>query len=131
MYSFLGRKHVNKDITMVVFMVCVFASIAHFSPLTLIFMVWKVEQLMLVNLEGLPVKSFDLLPPLQRYFSAKYVRCKQVRIQDFLKGGGRGEDIHKHPPPPWTLSAWRHPPSGTLKNTPTLGHSQAPAPLGH
>ena len=35
-------------------------------------------------------------------------------------------DIHKHPP--WTLSAWRHPPSEKLKNTPTLGHSQAPPP---
>ena len=32
----------------------------------------------------------------------------------------------KHPP--WTLSAWRHPPSTKLKNTPTLGHSQAPPP---
>ena len=37
------------------------------------------------------------------------------------------------PPPPWTLPAWRHPPSQNLKNTPTLGHSQAhtPPPLGH
>ena len=25
-------------------------------------------------------------------------------------------------PPPWTLSAWRHPPSEKLKNTPPLGH---------
>ena len=42
---------------------------------------------------------------------------------------GGGEDIQK--PPPWTLSAWRHPPSEKLKNTPTLGHSQAhPPPLG-
>ena len=49
----------------------------------------------------------------------------QARVQDFLKGGG-GEDIHKHPP--WTLSAWHHPPSKKLKNTPTLGHSQAPPP---
>ena len=40
-------------------------------------------------------------------------------------------DNHKHPPPPWTLPAWRHPPSQNLKNTPTLGHSQAPPPLGH
>ena len=40
--------------------------------------------------------------------------------------------FEKHPhswtftstPPPWTLSAWRHPPSEKLKNTPTLGHSQ-------
>ena len=23
----------------------------------------------------------------------------------FPEGGGGGEDIHKHPPPPWTLSA--------------------------
>ena len=45
----------------------------------------------------------------------------------FPEGGG-GEDIHKHPPP-WTLSAWHHPPSEKLKNTPTLGHSQAPPPL--
>ena len=69
--------------------------------------------------------------------------------------GGGGEDIHKHThpldivrvtssalrkiekhshswtftnthPPPWTLAASRHPPSEKLKNTPTLGHSQAP-----
>ena len=44
---------------------------------------------------------------------------------------GGGEDIPQAPPPPWTLFAWRHPPSGKLKNTPTLGHSQAPPPHGH
>ena len=50
-----------------------------------------------------------------------------------LLGGSlsrRSEDIHKHPPP-WTLSAWRHPPSEKLKNTPTLGdwrHLQAHPP---
>ena len=34
----------------------------------------------------------------------------------FPEGGG---GFHKHHPPlPWTLSAWRHPPSGKLKNTP-------------
>ena len=43
----------------------------------------------------------------------------------FHEGGG-GEDIPQAPPP-WTLSAWRHPPSEKLKNTPTLGHSP-PAP---
>ena len=44
--------------------------------------------------------------------------------------------IEKHPhswtftssTPPWTLSAWCHPPSEKLKNTPTLGHSEAPPP---
>ena len=35
--------------------------------------------------------------------------------------------FHNHPPP-WTLSAWRHSPSGKLKNTPTRGHSQSPPP---
>ena len=51
---------------------------------------------------------------------------------DFLKKGGGSEDIHKHPPPPpppRTLSAGRHPPSGKLKNAPTLEHSQAPPRL--
>ena len=47
---------------------------------------------------------------------------------DFLKGGVK--TFTSTPPPPWTLSAWRHPPSGKLKNAPTLEHSQAP-PLGH
>ena len=49
-------------------------------------------------------------------------RYMQARIQDFLKGGGETFTST----PPWTLSAWRHPPSGKLKNTPTLAHSQAP-----
>ena len=54
----------------------------------------------------------------------------QARIQDFLKGGGGVKTFTSTPP--WTLSAWRHPPSEKLKNTPTLGHSQAPPPpLGH
>ena len=47
----------------------------------------------------------------------------------FPEGGGgawRRSQAHTHTP--WTLSAWRHPPSRKLKNTPTLGHSQAPAP---
>ena len=51
------------------------------------------------------------------------------RIMGISWKGGGGEDIHKHPPPLWTLSAWRHPPSGKLKNAPTLEHSQAPPPL--
>ena len=53
----------------------------------------------------------------------------QGRIQDFWKGGGvqaQIQDFSQAPPPPWTLSAWRHPPSEKLKTTPTLGHSQAP-----
>ena len=59
----------------------------------------------------------------------------------FLKGGGgchseagvsgADKDLLKGAFP-WTLSAWRHPPSKKLKNTPTLGHSQAPPPpFGH
>ena len=40
------------------------------------------------------------------------------------KGGG--VKTFTSTPPPWTLSAWRHPPSGKLKNTPTLERSQAP-----
>ena len=58
-------------------------------------------------------------------------------------GGGGGvktftstpPPLEKHPhswtftsTPPWTLSAWRHPPSVKLKNTPTLGPSQAHIP---
>ena len=49
----------------------------------------------------------------------------------FLKGGGvqaRIQDFSQAPSP-WTLSAWRHPTSENLKNTPTLGHSQAPPPM--
>ena len=53
----------------------------------------------------------------------------QARVQDFLKGGGGWKHSQAPPPPPWTLSAWRHPPYEKLKNTPTLGHSQAPPPL--
>ena len=34
----------------------------------------------------------------------------QARIQDFLRGGG-GWRHSQTPPPPWTLSTWRHPPS--------------------
>ena len=49
---------------------------------------------------------------------------------DFLKKGG-GVKTFTSTPPPWTLFAWRHPPSGKLKNAPTLEHSQAPPPLGH
>ena len=54
----------------------------------------------------------------------------------WLGGGQRGwfarnfTQITTSTPPPWTLPAWRHPPSQNLKNTPTLGHSQAP-PIGH
>ena len=40
-------------------------------------------------------------------------------------------DIHRHPPPPWTLSAWRHPPSEKLENTPLLDIHKHPPPLGH
>ena len=50
----------------------------------------------------------------------------QARVQDFLKGGGGGEDIHKHPPPldivRVTSSALRkiekHPHSWTFTSTP-------------
>ena len=40
----------------------------------------------------------------------------------FLKGGGPGTDTRffTSTPPPWTLSAWRHPTSENLKNTPLL-----------
>ena len=43
-------------------------------------------------------------------------------------GGGAWRRSQAHTHTPWTLSAWRHPPSRKLKNTPTLGHSQAPPP---
>ena len=33
-------------------------------------------------------------------------------------GFPEGGDFTSTPPPPWTLSAWRHSPSGKLKNTP-------------
>ena len=33
-------------------------------------------------------------------------------------GFPEGGDFTSTPPPPWTLSAWRHPPSGKMKNTP-------------
>ena len=64
--------------------------------------------------------------------------CWHRRMGTLWLGGAEGlicpkfyTDNHKHPPPPpWTLPAWRHPPSQNLKNTHTLGHSQAP-PLGH
>ena len=68
----------------------------------------------------------------------KYGRYLHRRMGTLWLGGAEGlicpkfyTDNHKHPPPPWTLPAWRHPPSQNLKNTPTLGHSQAPPPLGH
>ena len=46
----------------------------------------------------------------------------QARIQDFLKGGGV-ETFTRTPPPLDIVCV--HPPSEKLKNTPTLGHSQA------
>ena len=43
---------------------------------------------------------------------------------------GGGEDIPKHHHPPWTLSAWRHPPSEKLKNTPhSWTFKSTPTPL--
>ena len=62
-------------------------------------------------------------------------RLLQARIgqQDCLRGGGR-EDVHKHTHTPLEhcpRDVIRPPPSRKLKNTPTLGHSQAPPPLGH
>ena len=50
------------------------------------------------------------------------------RMRTLWLGGAEGlicpkfyTDNHKHPPP-WTLPAWRHPPSQNLKSTPPLGH---------
>ena len=49
------------------------------------------------------------------------------RPTGFPEGGG-GVKTFTSTHTPWTLSAWRRPPSRKLKNTPTLGHSQAPPP---
>ena len=65
------------------------------------------------------------------YYVRTYVIVFRGGSRIFERGGGsrRGYRIfHKHPPP-WTLSAWRHPLSENLKNTPTFGHSQAPPSL--
>ena len=55
----------------------------------------------------------------------------QARSQPARWGGGGlnldGWNTRRTPPPPWTLSARRH----QFENAPTLGHSQAPPPLGH
>ena len=81
-----------------------------------------------------------IMPLLTRSYMS-YCHVASGADPGFLKGGGvhlrRGYRIfpeggwrHSQAPPsaPWTLSVWRHPPSEKLKNTLTLGHSQAPPP---
>ena len=82
----------------------------------------------------------DNSPLIEASFSGK----NQARSQPARWGGGLNLDgwntdadtgfpeggvktfNSQAPPPLWTLSAWRHPPSEKLKNTPTLGQTQAP-----
>ena len=49
----------------------------------------------------IPHKLTEFTPPIVS------LNPLQARIQDFLKGGGWRHS--QAPPPPWTLSAWRHP----------------------
>ena len=63
-------------------------------------------------------------PPQQIDMYIMYIRIVYPKLAE-AAGNTRGVP---NAPPPWTLSAWRHPPSEKLKNTPTLGHSQAPPP---
>ena len=67
------------------------------------------------------------------YYVRTYVIVFRGGSRIFERGGGPGADTGFFTStPPWRLSAWRHPPSENLKNTPTFGHSQAPPPpLGH
>ena len=44
----------------------------------------------------------------------------------FPEKGGGGQDIHKHTHTPWTLSAWRHPPSKKWQIPPLLGIHKHP-----
>ena len=42
------------------------------------FMMWKMEQLMLVNQEGPPLKSFDISPTLQTHYSLYQIRVNAI-----------------------------------------------------
>ena len=53
------------------------------------------------------------------------VICWQTRIQDFLKGGSRHSQA---PPPPLDIVRVASSALQKMRNTPTLGHSQAPPP---
>ena len=68
-------------------------------------------------------QCFNLKSALSRLTIHKCMRT----IYPPLSGADTGfPEVGVKHTPPWTLSAWRHPPSKKLQNTPTLGHSQAP-----
>ena len=76
----------------------------------------------ILTLHGHPI--FQLLVGLGNALvrGGRGVDCPKFHISQ-----GISQDIHKPPPPPWTLSAWRHPPSENWKTPPLLDiHKHSP-----